>query len=48
LTVEQFFRRISLVNYNREALLRESEAISEFSKIEDLDAHGKSVSIRFN
>ncbi|MCJ8328915.1 MAG: histidinol dehydrogenase [Lentisphaeria bacterium] len=47
LTVDQFCRRISMVEYSQEALTKEREAIKQFAKIEELDAHGNSVEIRF-
>jgi histidinol dehydrogenase len=46
LTVDQFFRKISIVKYDKDALSREAEAIRAFSKVENLDAHGHSVDIR--
>ncbi len=48
LTVEHFCRRISRVQYTREALAREADALAEFGRIEELDAHARSVSIRFD
>ena len=47
LTVDQFQRRTSIVRYDKEALGKSVSIISQFSEIEQLDAHGKSVSIRF-
>ncbi len=46
LTVEQFFRRMSVVNYQKSALLREQETLEVFAEIEGLDSHGKCISIR--
>lgn len=46
LTLEQFMRRMSVVEYSREALLAELPAIAEFAAMEGLDAHGRSASIR--
>ena len=47
LTVDQFQRRTSIVRYDKEALGKSVSIISQFSEIERLDAHGRSVSIRF-
>ena len=47
LTVDQFQRRTSIVRYDREALSKSVSIISQFSQVEQLDAHGRSVSIRF-
>jgi histidinol dehydrogenase len=47
LTVDQFQRRTSIIRYDREALSKSVSIISQFSQIEQLDAHGRSVSIRF-
>jgi histidinol dehydrogenase len=47
LTVDQFQRRTSIVRYDREALSKSVAIISHFSEVERLDAHGRSVSIRF-
>jgi histidinol dehydrogenase len=47
LTVDQFQRRTSIVRYDRESLNKSVAAIVQFSEIERLDGHGRSVSIRF-
>ncbi len=47
LTVDQFQRRTSIVRYDKEALSKSVSIISQFSDVEKLDAHGRSVSIRF-
>lgn len=47
LTVDQFYRRTSIVEYDRDALAAEADAVAEFSRVEELDAHGRSVAIRF-
>jgi histidinol dehydrogenase len=47
LTVDQFQRRTSIVRYDREALRKSVSIVSQFSEVEQLDAHGRSVSIRF-
>ena len=47
LTVDHFQRRTSIVRYDREALSKSVSIISQFSEVEQLDAHGRSVSIRF-
>jgi histidinol dehydrogenase len=47
LTAEQFQRRTSIVRFNAAALKRSLPAIRTFSKIEGLDAHGRSAEIRF-
>ncbi|HXC99304.1 MAG TPA: histidinol dehydrogenase [Verrucomicrobiae bacterium] len=46
LTVDQFQRRTSVVEYNRAALKRSLTAVQKFAEIEGLDAHGKSAEIR--
>jgi histidinol dehydrogenase len=46
LTVEQFFRRMSVVKYERAALSAELSAIARFADLEGLDAHGRSAAIR--
>jgi histidinol dehydrogenase len=46
LTVDQFQRRTSVVEYNRAAVKRSLAAVQKFAEIEGLDAHGKSAQIR--
>lgn len=46
LTVETFFRRMSIVNYDKKALMKEIPAIAKFAEMEGLDAHGNSALIR--
>lgn len=46
LTVEHFFRRMSVVKYGRDALEKELPAIAKFAEMEGLDAHGNSAKIR--
>lgn len=46
LTADQFQRRTSVVEYNSAALVKSLTGVLEFAKIEGLDAHGRSASIR--
>ncbi len=46
LTVDQFQRRTSLVEYNRAALKKALSGIRKFAKMEGLDAHGTSAEVR--
>ena len=46
LTVELFFRRMSIVHYEKDALLSELPHIQAFARREGLDAHGNSATIR--
>jgi histidinol dehydrogenase len=46
LTVEHFFRRMSIVNYQKKALLREDKFIEAFAEMEGLQAHRKSSEFR--
>ncbi|MDD3119370.1 MAG: histidinol dehydrogenase [Victivallales bacterium] len=46
LTVEGFFRRMSIVNYQKSALKSELPAIRMFAAMEGLDAHGNSAAVR--
>jgi histidinol dehydrogenase len=46
LTVDQFQRRTSVVEYSRTALRRSLSAVQKFADLEGLDAHGRSASIR--
>jgi histidinol dehydrogenase len=46
LTVDQFQRRTSVVEYNRAALKKSLATVKKFAEIEGLDAHGRSAEIR--
>ena len=46
LTVSDFFRRSSVVRYEQSHVKRAAETIEVFARLEKLDAHGRSVSIR--
>ncbi|MEM9237929.1 MAG: histidinol dehydrogenase, partial [Verrucomicrobiota bacterium] len=46
LRADQFQRRTSVVKLDAKAVERSLEAVEEFARIEGLDAHGRSVSIR--
>jgi histidinol dehydrogenase len=46
LTVDQFQRRTSVVEYNRASLRKALPAVKKFAQLEGLDAHGKSAEIR--
>jgi histidinol dehydrogenase len=46
LTVDQFQRRTSVVQYDRAALKRSQKALAKFAEVEGLEAHGRSVTIR--
>lgn len=47
LTVDQFQRRTSVVEYTRGALRRSLPTVEQFAGVEGLDAHGRSATIRF-
>ena len=47
LTVDQFQRRTSMVEYSRGSLKRALGAVKKFAELEGLDAHGKSAESRF-
>jgi histidinol dehydrogenase len=47
LTVDQFQRRTSVVEYKKPALRKALKAVQKFAELEGLDAHGRSASIRF-
>jgi histidinol dehydrogenase len=47
LTVDQFQRRTSVVEYKRPALKRALKTVQKFAELEGLDAHGRSAGIRF-
>jgi len=46
LTVAHFFRRMSVVHYEKDAFMRERLLIEKLATIEGLDAHARSASIR--
>jgi histidinol dehydrogenase len=46
LTVDQFQRRTSVVEYNRASLKKALPAVKKFAQLEGLDAHGRSAEIR--
>jgi histidinol dehydrogenase len=47
LTVDQFQRRTSIVEYKKPALKKALGAVRKFSEMEGLDAHGWSAEVRF-
>ena len=47
LSVDQFQRRTSYVEYNRAALKKALPAVRKFAEMEGLTAHGKSAEVRF-
>ena len=47
LTIDQFFRRTSIVEYPERSLLRVRPQIETLCALEQLDAHSRSVAIRF-
>jgi histidinol dehydrogenase len=46
LTVDQFQRRTSMVEYNRASLKKALKTVKKFAELEGLGAHGKSAEIR--
>lgn len=46
LTVDQFQRRTSVVEYNRASLKKALRAVKKFAELEGLGAHGKSAEVR--
>ena len=46
LTVDQFQRRTSVVEYRRGALKKALKGVQKFAEMEGLDAHGKSAEVR--
>ncbi len=46
LTVEGFFRRMSIINYQRGAMRKEVPVVEKFAEMEGLAAHGRSAAIR--
>jgi len=47
LTVDQFQRRTSLVEYNRGSLKKALTAVNKFAEVEGLAAHARSAEVRF-
>ena len=47
LTIDQFQRRTSVVEYDRASLRKALSAVRKFAELEGLSAHGKSAEIRF-
>jgi histidinol dehydrogenase len=47
LTIDQFYRRTSIVEYPQRALHRVRAHIGTFCAVEELDAHARSIDIRF-
>ena len=46
LQVRDFFRRSSVIRYSKASLRKAAPAALAFSKMEQLDGHGRSVSVR--
>ena len=46
LTVDQFQRRTSVVEYNRASLKKALPAVKKFAQLEGLGAHGRSAEVR--
>ncbi|MGJ8725903.1 MAG: histidinol dehydrogenase [Roseibacillus sp.] len=46
LRADQFQRRVSVVRLDKDAVAKSVEAVEEFSRVEGLDAHGRSARIR--
>lgn len=47
LTVDQFQRRTSVVEYQKPALKKALSGVRKFAELEGLDAHGRSAEVRF-
>lgn len=48
LRIEDFFRRTSIIKYDKKSLEKASASAFLFSEMEKLDGHGNSISIRLN
>ena len=46
ISAADFMRRSSIIQYTRNALMKEVDDIAQFAKLEGLDAHGRSATIR--
>lgn len=47
LSVDDFIKKSSFIYYTKDALLKDKDKIVDFAKREGLDAHAKSISVRF-
>ncbi|MFO7724028.1 MAG: histidinol dehydrogenase [Oceanipulchritudo sp.] len=47
LKITDFMRRSSVVEYDRKSLVKARDVVRVFAKLEDLDAHGESMEVRF-
>jgi len=47
LSVDDFIKKSAFIYYTKDALSKVSDRIVDFAKREGLDAHAKSISIRF-
>lgn len=47
LKIQDFLRRSSIVEYDRKSLDRARDVVAVFAELEDLDAHGHSLEIRY-
>lgn len=48
LKITDFMRRSSIVRYNQRSLKKARKVVETFARLEDLDAHGRSMEIRFD
>ena len=48
LKITDFLRRSSIVEYDRPSLEKAKDVVRVFSELEDLDAHGQSLEVRFS
>ena len=48
LKITDFLRRSSIVEYDRRSLARARDVVATFAELEDLDAHGLSMEVRFD
>lgn len=47
LQISDFFRRSSVVRYGKRSLHQAAETVAVFSELEELEAHGRSLQVRF-
>jgi histidinol dehydrogenase len=48
LKITDFMRRSSIVEYDHKSIAKAREVVRVFAELEDLDAHGRSMEIRFD